>query len=78
MGRVESCTKKIGIYKFVLEIDFGGDPDNLYSAWVVDKQRNNTIACKSFKTKDFHMNHFNNFCNKFANNEEYRKTQINR
>lgn len=68
--------KKNG-YEFVLEYDTGGDGAE-YTCWVYKNGKevfdNNGYQVRKCFGEKFNYNHYRNFANKFATDEQYRKT----
>lgn len=86
MGRAETDVRKINGFRFVMEYDFGGDPRVPYTCWIYKKSDNNNgylpmeyknggQVRREFKS-NYNKTHYNNFINKFANDEIYRNDYI--
>ncbi|EKN68049.1 hypothetical protein P9E76_15355 [Schinkia azotoformans] len=76
--RAEVDVIRMGNYKFVMELDTGGDPDIPYTLWIYHNRKPLYYANEYGRQvhKEFQKNyskaHLKNFCNKFVNDAEYR------
>lgn len=79
--RAEAGMWEILNYKFAMEFDSGGDPDCPFTLWIYKDREpmyfeDSEIQIRKDFKKNYSKTHVNNFCFKFANNEEYRNLII--
>lgn len=79
--RVNYDDLEIGDYKFVIDLETGGAPQEEVVVWLYHKSdkpliNEQNIQFRRYFDMNENVKHVKNFCKKFASNKDYRDSQL--